>query len=112
MSDDRRARAVLVVEIEVAEDDVAELNRWYDDKHVPERLAMPGFVAARRFASTEKPGRFLAVYELEGPQAALSDQYMEAARSLETEWDREVHATWRHMHREVWTELDRSAAVE
>ena len=110
MSDERRARAVLVVEIEVAEDDVAELNRWYDDKHVPERLAMPGFVAARRFASTEKPGRFLAVYELEGPEAALSDQYMETARSLETEWDRAVHATWLHMRREVWTALDGPAA--
>ena len=76
MSDESCGRAVLVVEIEVAEADVDDLNRWYDDKHVPERLAMPGFVSARRFASTEKPGRFLAVYELDGAQAALSDDYM------------------------------------
>jgi hypothetical protein len=112
MSGERRGQAVLVVEIEVAEADVDQLNRWYDDKHVPERLAMAGFVSARRYASTDKPGRFLAVYELEGPEAALSDEYMEAARSLETEWDRAVHATWLHMHREVWTSLDEPAAGE
>src|SRR3954469_14385329 len=109
MSDQAGARAVLVVEIEVAESDVDDLNRWYDDKHVPERLAMPGFVSARRFASTEKPGRFLAIYELEGPEAASSDRYMETAHSLETEWDRAVHATWLHMRREVWTAVDRPA---
>src|SRR4051794_26954101 len=110
MSDQAGARAVLVVEIEVAESDVDDLNRWYDEKHVPERLAMPGFVSARRFASTDKPGRFLALYELDGPDAALGHQYMEAARSLETEWDRAVHATWLHMRREVWTALDRPAS--
>jgi hypothetical protein len=98
-------RAVLVVTIEVDAEDEADFNRWYDTKHVPERLAMPGFLSARRYASTDRPGRYLAVYELSTPEAALSDAYMDMARSLETPWDKAVHATWTHMHREVWTLL-------
>jgi hypothetical protein len=27
----------------------AEFERWYDDVHIPEILAVPGFTAARRF---------------------------------------------------------------
>lgn len=94
--------AVLVVTIEVDPAQEDDFNEWYDTKHIPERLAMPGFVAAHRFASTERPGRYLAIYELDDPQAALSDAYMDAARALETEWDVRVHASWTSMHREVW----------
>lgn len=98
-------QAVLVVTIEVAPEHEADFNLWYDTKHVPERLAMPGFVSARRYASTDRPGRYLAVYELSTPDAALSDAYMHTARELATEWDDRVHATWTNMHREVWTLL-------
>jgi hypothetical protein len=46
-----------------------EFNRWYDDTHLPEVLAMPGFVAGQRFAltgpgATDRP-RYLCVYEIE-----------------------------------------------
>lgn len=99
------AAAVLVVTIEVDPAREDDFNRWYDTKHVPERLAMPGFRSARRFASTERPGRYLAIYELDDPAAATSDAYMEAARALETEWDVRVHASWTSMHREVWRTL-------
>jgi hypothetical protein len=58
-----------------------EFNRWYD-AHVPEILAAPGFVAARRFrldpivqdAVAPVPFRYLALYEVEGdPDEALAE---------------------------------------
>ena len=48
-----------------------EFNRWYDERHVPDLLAVPGFVSAQRFALSDatgqgKPGwTYLALYELE-----------------------------------------------
>ena len=30
-----------------------ELNAWYDEEHLPERLSCPGFLAARRFELLE-----------------------------------------------------------
>lgn len=46
----------------------AELARWYDDQHIPDVLAVPGFVAAQRFAlaqgSATTSHAVLAVYEI------------------------------------------------
>ena len=46
-----------------------EYNRWYTEVHIPEVLAVPGFVSARRYRvlGAAEPGRHthLAVYELE-----------------------------------------------
>ena len=48
-----------------------EFNRWYDERHVPDLLAVPGFVSAQRFALTDATGQgrpgwtYLALYELE-----------------------------------------------
>lgn len=46
-----------------------EYNRWYTDQHLPDVLAVPGFVAAQRFRVDDKdsklPHRYLALYEIE-----------------------------------------------
>jgi hypothetical protein len=48
----------------------AEFNRWYTDRHVPDLLALPGFISAQRFALTNGAGQdqrfsYLAIYEFE-----------------------------------------------
>ena len=40
---------VLVVTMEVDEADEAEFNKWYNEQHLPERMAIPGYISARRF---------------------------------------------------------------
>jgi len=58
-----------------------EFNRWYDERHVPDLLAVPGFVSARRFALTDATGQgkpdwtYLAMYELEtdDPDALMAE---------------------------------------
>jgi hypothetical protein len=48
-----------------------EFNQWYDERHLPDVLAIDGFVAAQRFrlADTDPPQqyghRYLALYEVE-----------------------------------------------
>jgi hypothetical protein len=46
-----------------------EYNRWYTDQHLPDVLAVPGFVAAQRFRvddpNSKLPHRYLALYEIE-----------------------------------------------
>ncbi len=55
-----------------------EFNAWYDDEHLPERLAIPGFRSARRWAAEGKPGdgRYLATYELDSPRVLDSPEYL------------------------------------
>jgi hypothetical protein len=46
---------------------VEEFNRWYDEVHVPEVLAIEGFVSARRYAPADGgDGPHVAQYEIEG----------------------------------------------
>jgi hypothetical protein len=42
-----------------------EFNRWYDHTHLPEVLALPGFVSAQRYELVGDRPSYLAVYELE-----------------------------------------------
>lgn len=46
----------------------AAFNEWYSGTHVPEVLAIPGFVGARRFerVNGEAAHDYLAVYEIDG----------------------------------------------
>lgn len=57
-----------------------EFNRWYDEVHLPEVLAVPGFLSATRYAVTQPGGdipshRYVAIYEMEAddPDAVLAE---------------------------------------
>lgn len=66
-----------------------EFNAWYDDEHLPERLAIPGFVSARRWVADVEPGqgRYLATYELSSPGVLSSAAYLERLNHP-TPWSR------------------------
>lgn len=65
------ARGVYVVRSRpVSAERDGELNDWYDRTHIPELLAVPGFVSARRFRRVGGDGgdggaEYLAIYEIE-----------------------------------------------
>ena len=63
-----------------------EYNRWYDEVHLGEVLAIPGFTAARRFrvahtGSYMPKYRYLAIYEInaDDPAPVLADLMERAA---------------------------------
>jgi hypothetical protein len=59
------ARGILYVETRpVSEDRLDEYNKWYDEVHIPEILALDGFVSARRFAPSGD-GPYVAIYEID-----------------------------------------------
>jgi hypothetical protein len=49
----------------------AEFNTWYDNRHIPDVLSVPGFTAAQRFRlqpqadQPDAPPGYLAIYEIE-----------------------------------------------
>lgn len=66
-----------------------EFNAWYDDEHLPERLAIPGFRSARRWVAEGRPGdgKYLATYELDSPEVLRSSEYL-ARFENPTPWSR------------------------
>jgi hypothetical protein len=90
------ARGILLVLSGPASAEVdAEYNHWYENVHIPELLAIAGFVSARRFRVPEAqlatqggaegvrakfPHRYVAVYEVEAPDLAKPVEALGAAR--------------------------------
>ncbi len=65
----------------------AEYNDWYDNQHLADVLAVPGFVSARRFQILDENNsssqRYLAIYEIESddPEKTLADLNSRAGTS-------------------------------
>lgn len=76
-------RPVLVtVEAFVEPAEEAEFNRWYDDEHMPQSIACPGFVAGARYRSIdEKPRQYLSLYIVES-EAAMETRELAAIRGF------------------------------
>jgi hypothetical protein len=67
-----------------------EFREWHDREHVPERMAMPGFLRARRYSRTvDGAPVFLNVMELRDPETLKSREYR-ASSENPTEWTRRM----------------------
>ena len=69
-----------------------EFNDWYDTDHVPERLAVPGFLAARRYVCRSGWPAYLAVYDLRDLATLASPDYLRVAEGNYTPWTRRILA--------------------
>ena len=67
-----------------------EFNEWYDTDHLPERLAVPGFLTARRFVCLDGWPRFLALYDLTDVAVLASPAYLSVSVDKHTPWTRRV----------------------
>jgi len=78
-----------------------ETNRWYDEEHLPEIMAVPGFISARRFIRVSgppdrNPSQHLCIYEMANENVVLDRSYLtfhtgwKANPSLGTSWTKRV----------------------
>nr|WP_222622444.1 hypothetical protein [Ramlibacter albus] len=65
-----------------------EFEHWHSHEHFPERLALPGFRRASRWAATQGPGFFI-LYELVDAGALSSPEYL-ARLNDPTPWSRQL----------------------
>lgn len=67
-----------------------EFNAWYDTEHLPERLAIEGFLTGRRFVSCDRMQRYLALYDLTEVGVLRSEAYLVHTGDNLTPWSRRV----------------------
>lgn len=89
-------KGLLLVMMEIDPQHEAEFNRWYDEQHVPERLAIPGFLSARRYRAVEGSPKYLALYDLESPAVLQTEAYKHWIGAGETEWTRRMAKHFRN----------------
>jgi hypothetical protein len=68
--------ALLLVFMNPPADDLTEWNAWYDDEHVPNRLATPGILSGGRYSAVWETGpRYMAVYDLASLETLQTPEY-------------------------------------
>lgn len=68
---------LLAVWNDIAAEDEAEFNAWYDGEHVPERLGVPGIRNARRYRDADAPLSYAAFYDTESLATLAAPEYLE-----------------------------------
>jgi len=70
-----KGTGLLMVWADVPADKEDDFNRWYNEEHLAERLAIPGFLSGARYEVVKGGPKHLALYELESPAVLESEAY-------------------------------------
>jgi hypothetical protein len=116
----RRGTFLLAVYANIPAPIEDEFNRWYNQQHIPERLALPGFLSAARYETIPFPGfaggrsveslegnpKYLALYELEDARVLESPAYLAVRQRNETDpWDQRLLSHLQVTIRAVYEQL-------
>ena len=94
-------QGMLLTSMDVDAAHEADFNRWYDREHLEERVAIPGFVEARRYVAIEgSMPKYLSPYSTETFEVLDSPAYRKALAS-QTAWSKENIARFKNMVRSV-----------
>ena len=106
----KKGSGLLMVWTDVPADKEPEFNRWYNEEHVAERLAVPGFLSAARYEAVKGGPKHLAVYELESPAVLEGAAYKRVSENP-TEWTRRCspHVVGTTFIRNVYTQIHPAA---
>ena len=93
-------KGMLLTSMDIDPSDEAEFNRWYDREHLEERVAIDGFLEARRYVAHEGRPKYLSLYSTETFEVLDSPAYRTALAN-QTDWSRKNIAGFKNMIRAV-----------
>jgi hypothetical protein len=93
-------KGMLLTSMDVDAADEAEFNRWYDREHLEERVAIPGFLEARRYVAHQASPKYLSLYST-AEFAVLDSPAYRAALANQTEWSKANINRFKNMIRGV-----------
>jgi hypothetical protein len=93
-------KGMLLTSMNIDAADEAEFNRWYDREHLEERVAIPGFLEARRYVAHDGNPKYLSLYSTETFEVLDSPAYRTALAN-QTAWSKANIARFKNMIRGV-----------
>jgi hypothetical protein len=93
-------KGMLLTSMDVDAADEAEFNRWYDREHLEERVAISGFLEARRYIAHQGKPKYLSLYSTETFEVLDSPAYR-AALASQTAWSKANISRFKNMIRAV-----------
>src|SRR3954453_1016409 len=93
-------KAMLLTSMDIDPAHEADFNRWYDREHLVERVAIEGFVEARRYVAHQGHPKYLCLYSTATFEVLDSPAYR-AALMNPTEWSKTNLARFKNMIRTI-----------
>jgi hypothetical protein len=93
-------KGMLLTSMDIDPSCEAEFNRWYDREHLEERVAIEGFLEARRYVAHQAAPKYLSLYSTETFDVLDSAAYRTALAN-QTDWSRANIARFENMIRAV-----------
>jgi hypothetical protein len=93
-------KAMLLTSMDVDPSDEADFNRWYDREHLRERVAIEGFLEARRYVAHRGSPKYFCLYSTATFEVLDSPAYR-AALINPTDWSRKNLARFKNMIRTI-----------
>lgn len=84
-------KSALMMWFDLASEHLPELGAWHSREHLPERMALPGFLRGRRCLSNERPTTHAFIlYELEALAVMASPAYLDRLNTP-TPWSEKIN---------------------
>ena len=80
------AKGILIAAMDFSAAPEDEFHDWYDLEHIPERLAIKGFINAERWIGNDDPKTSLATYDLDTVEVLKSPPYQAIAGANSSPW--------------------------
>ncbi len=93
-------KGMLLTSMNIDPSDEAEFNRWYDREHLEERVAIDGFLEARRYIAHRGSPKYLCLYSTETFEVLDSSAYRTVLGNP-TDWSKTCMARFRNMIRAI-----------
>ncbi|WP_314947215.1 DUF4286 family protein [Bradyrhizobium cosmicum] len=93
-------KGMLLTSMNVDVSDEPDFNRWYDREHLEERIAIEGFLEARRYVAHAANPKYLSLYSTATLDVLDSPAYR-ARLATPTDWSRRTMANFKNMLRVV-----------
>jgi hypothetical protein len=93
-------KGMLLTSMDVDPSHEADFNRWYDREHLRERVAIEGFLEARRYVAHRASPKYLCLYSTAAPEVLDSPAYR-AALINPTDWSKANLARFKNMIRAI-----------
>ena len=93
-------KGMLLTSMDIDPRDEADFNRWYDREHLIERVAIDGFLEARRYIAHQGSPKYLCLYSTETFEVLDSAAYRKAL-TTPTDWSKTNLARFENMIRTI-----------
>ena len=93
-------KGMLLTSMDIDASDEAEFNQWYDREHLLERVAIGGFLEARRYVAHQGSPKYLCLYSTATFDVLDSPEYRTALMNP-TDWSKKTLARFKNMIRAI-----------